>query len=227
MLEVQTHTASDGRWQVFPCVPLQGPTCGLHTIVWEPSVKIMQCRKWAFVFLQYRRNFLKCHAVFNPPQGFSSFFGCFQFLPISLFLKVKSQAHFLRKKQKRRPLALSHPPPPHTSACGWSHDQLVRDHVMCGRLLFHSLRAHVKTFFSFFLSFVRKQIIDALKNAAVHCCWQCASVSDLWENDWLLNKVKDRGGGNVLLNMTNTGVGFFCLCCYTEKKGILFFIIGV
>lgn len=124
--------------------------------------------------------------------------------------------------------SLSHtPPPPHTSACGWSHDQLVRDHVMCGRLLFHSLRAHVKTFFSSFLSFVRKQIIDALKNAAVHCCWQCASVSDLWENDWLLNKVKDRGGGNVLLNMTNTGVGFFCLCCYTGKKGILFFIIRV
>lgn len=115
----------DGDNSVFPCVPLQGPTCGLHTIVWEPSVKIMQCRKWAFVFLQYRRNFLKCHAVFHPPQGFSSFFGCFQFLSISLFLKVKSQAHFLRKKQSdvttaagtKTPRSLT--PPPTTHQCMW------------------------------------------------------------------------------------------------------------
>lgn len=81
-----------------------------------------------------------------------------------------------------------------------------------------------RLFFSSFLSFVRKQIIDALKNAAVHCCWQCASVSDLWENDWVLNKVKDRGGGNVLLNMTNTGVGFFLsLLLYRKEENLILY----
>lgn len=148
----------DGDNSVFPCVPLQGPTCGLHTIVWEPSVKTMQCRKWAFVFLQYRRNFLKCHAVFNPPQGFSSFFGCFQFLSISLFLKVKSQAHFLRKKQKRRPLALSHPPHHHTPVHVGDH--MISWYVIMWCVVgFYSIHSGLMWrlfFLSFFLLYVNK-----------------------------------------------------------------------